>query len=55
MQMSKMYESTNNRIRAGKLRASGKELQLAGFELLASLNFEEADWIDPPPREIRHD
>jgi hypothetical protein len=45
------FESVNKKVRAAQLRATAKELEAAGFSVMAEVNWEEAEWLDPTPRE----
>lgn len=47
-QMRKTYQTTNRKLRAQQLRQAAQECQNAGYLDLASVNWLEADWIDPP-------
>jgi hypothetical protein len=51
MQMSRLYQTSNKKLQAHRLRQQGKELAKAGFQMLADANWELADWLDPPQRE----
>lgn len=48
MQMRKMYQSTNKRIRATQARKDAQECERAGFGLLAQINWQTAMLLDPP-------
>lgn len=47
-QMRKTYQTTDRKLRAQQLRQAAQECQKAGALALAQVNWEEADWIDPP-------
>ena len=55
MQMRRMYQSTNPRIRAAALRRDASELGQRGYPVFASVCAEEAEWISPSPRELDRD
>lgn len=45
------FESVNHKVRASELRTSARELERAGFPIMAEVNWELAEWLDPTPRE----
>lgn len=45
------FETVNHKMRAAELRATAAELARRGFHILAEVNNEEAEWLDPTPRE----
>lgn len=47
-QMRKTYQTTNRKLRAQQLRQAAQECQQGGAPGLAEVNWQEADWIDPP-------
>lgn len=51
MQMSHLYESTNRKLRASKMRTDARDCERRGFPGIASVLWESAEWIDPTPRE----
>lgn len=51
MQLRKNYESTNVKIRASECRTAARECERAGYQGLAQVNWEMAEWLDPTPRE----
>jgi hypothetical protein len=53
MQMSKLYYKTNKRVRAAALRTSANLADRAGYPGFAEVDRLLADWLDPPPREVR--
>lgn len=51
MQMRRLYQSTNRKVRAAKLRADALSLKIAGYLDIARVCAAEADIIDPPALE----
>lgn len=51
MQMSSLYESTNRKLRASKMRTDARENERRGFPGFAEALWQLAEWIDPTPRE----
>lgn len=52
MQMSRLYQSTNKKVRAHQLRRDALALRRAGFADSALQNEEHAELLDPTPREV---
>lgn len=49
--MRSLYEPVSRLLRASNYRKAGRECAVAGFPVIASINFQMADILDPPKRD----
>ena len=46
-----MFESLSRKVRASEMRIAAIECARKGYDTIAAVNNEMADWIDPAPKE----
>lgn len=50
-----MQMTTERKLRAAELRVAAAECERKGFTTIAGVNYEAANWLDPPAREMRQE